>query len=652
MTEKKKKQAKKAEVSKKSLTKPVKITLISGSIILTLLILSISGSLIYNHQYQNKIHPKVNIGNIDVSGLTIDEAKDLLHNKFENLLNQGFTVSYDGRIANIALQTLGSSDPDLVYDFISIDIDRAVNQAFNISRHGNTLKQTELALMQLFNQTNIELDIEITEHRINSQIRDNFPDAEKLSIPTKYSASFTGDDIALEVIEGSSGKEFNLEYLHQKLKKDLQSIDLTHYELEITETNPPLTTEQVEPTFETVKKIIARAPYNLNYQTETWREYNWTIGRNQVVNWLTPVKTNTVTGAIPASEKISLTISGPELDETFLQIKENIDIAPIDAKFEIVNGRVTEFIGSESGIQLDKDATKLEVLLTFADSENTNISIKAKTTPPNIATEDVNDLGIKEVIGSGWSDFSGSPANRIANIRHGANKLNGRLIAPGEQISLVKELRPFTEADGYLPELVIKGDEIIPEIGGGLCQIGTTAFRAAMNTGLQIDERRNHSLVVSYYNDPSNNNPGTDATLYDPAPDFKFSNDTDHHILLITDVNVSNGRLTFTFWGTSDGRKGYYTPPQITRTWSPGPTEYKITRDLPPGRQECQPAYTGMSTAFDYIVEYADGTEHRHTYTSQYRALPRICLVGFDPKEEGVDEDSADEEEDQLIPTE
>ena len=90
----------------------------------------------------------------------------------------------------------------------------------------------------------------------------------------------------------------------------------------------------------------------------------------------------------------------------------------------------------------------------------------------------------------------------------------------------INRFEPFTIEAGYLPELVIKGDEIKPEIAGGLCQVGTTMFRAAMNSGLKITERQNHSLVVSYYNDLSNGNPGTDATIYDPHPDFRFLNDT------------------------------------------------------------------------------------------------------------------------------
>src|SRR3990167_3183667 len=101
---------------------------------------------------------------------------------------------------------------------------------------------------------------------------------------------------------------------------------------------------------------------------------------------------------------------------------------------------------------------------------------------------------VLEILGTGYSNFSGSPTNRVKNIRHAVvDKLNWVLIKPDEVFSLLSALRPFTIEGGYLPELVIKGDEIKPEVAGGLCQVGSTTFRAVMNSGLPVTARRNHS---------------------------------------------------------------------------------------------------------------------------------------------------------------
>ena len=177
---------------------------------------------------------------------------------------------------------------------------------------------------------------------------------------------------------------------------------------------------------------------------------------------------------------------------------------------------------------------------------------------------------------------------------------------------------------------MIKGDEIKPEIGGGLCQIGSTLFRAVMNAGLDVTQRRNHSLVVSYYNDHRNGNPGTDATIYDPAPDFRFKNDTGHHILLTTEMYVNSGELYFTFWGTSDGREGYYTEPVVHRWIPTGPEQIIETTDLEPGEKECQSAHQGAETSFTYVKKLPNGETDETVYSSYYRPLPRICLVGVE----------------------
>ncbi len=278
-------------------------------------------------------------------------------------------------------------------------------------------------------------------------------------------------------------------------------------------------------------------------------------------------------------------------------------------------------------------------------TESSTLQIAASVVEPSVLTKDSNNLGIEEVLGVGYSNFSGSPSNRIKNIRFAsAGKLDGLLIKPGEVFSLLAALEPFTIEGGYLPELVIKGDEIIPEVGGGLCQIGSTMFRAAMNSAMPIVDRRNHSLVVSYYNDPRNGLPGTDATIYEGAPDLKFRNDTENYMMITTDMDVTTGDLRFTLWGKNDGRSGSYTAPVVS-SWIPaGETVYKKTTDLEVGEEKCQGAHPGAVASFVYNRTLPSGEIVARTFESKYRALPEICLVGA-TEEEIAEEKAAQEAE-------
>ncbi|MEK7452198.1 MAG: VanW family protein, partial [Patescibacteria group bacterium] len=312
---------------------------------------------------------------------------------------------------------------------------------------------------------------------------------------------------------------------------------------------------------------------------------------------------------------------------------------PKNARFKIADKRVTEFVQNVDGRSVDELALyrdTLEAISKNVEPAQTNqpISLTMEIQKAPITTASVNDLGITDKLGEGYSTYKGSPKNRKKNIQNGVRLLNGLLIAPGDTFSLLEALRPFTIENGYLPELVIKGDKIEPELGGGLCQIGTTTFRAVMHAGLPILERSNHSLMVSYYNDPINKNPGTYATIYEPAPDFKFLNDTGYYLLLSAENLTDKQQLRFTFWGTSDGRKGTYSPPIILKRFPVGEPIMTESVDLKPGEEKCQEAHAGANATFTYTIKHPDGTQTDKIFNSHYRPLPKMCLIGVAEKEQ------------------
>jgi len=304
------------------------------------------------------------------------------------------------------------------------------------------------------------------------------------------------------------------------------------------------------------------------------------------------------------------------------------------------NNKVIKFQASSSGINLDLEKTATKINQAFLErnykTENITktITVEFEVIEPKIKVSDVNDLGISEIIGMGVSTFKDSHTNRIKNIANAVTRLNGILIKPGEEFSTNKYAGPYTIENGFLSEAVIKGNEIKNEVGGGMCQIGTTMFRAAMNAGMDITERRNHSLVVSYYADPVNGNPGTDATLYEPFLDLKFLNDTGNYLLLQTEIDFTRQEIRFTIWGTPDGRSGWYTHPQVLQ-WIPvGEEQVVETTDLAPGVKECQSAFVGAVATFTYSRITPNGEKIDRVFESHYRPLPKQCLIGVEPTED------------------
>ena len=170
-----------------------------------------------------------------------------------------------------------------------------------------------------------------------------------------------------------------------------------------------------------------------------------------------------------------------------------------------------------------------------------------KEESPEISTKNPDKYQIKELIGTGKSDFTGSTQTRIYNIETAAKRFNGLVIKPNEEFSFTTILGEVDETTGYKEELVIKKNQTVPEFGGGICQLSTTMFRAALNTGLKVTERHNHSYPVHYYNPP-----GTDATVYVPKPDLKIKNTTDDYLLIQTRIDKTTRKFYIDFYSRED----------------------------------------------------------------------------------------------------
>jgi vancomycin resistance protein YoaR len=188
----------------------------------------------------------------------------------------------------------------------------------------------------------------------------------------------------------------------------------------------------------------------------------------------------------------------------------------------------------------------------------------------------------QDFLAGGVSDFSHSSKNRLANIDAGMKQVRGALVPPGQIFSFGEKLGDVTAEKGFKPEIVIKADGLKPELGGGICQVSSTLFRAVMQSGMQITQRRNHAFSVNHYFPP-----GTDATIYTPVTDLKFKNDTPAYVL-IWPYYLDKDHLAFDLYGTKDGRSVVVDEPvqwdrkpdgSLKASWSRHVTMNGITRD-------------------------------------------------------------------------
>lgn len=325
--------------------------------------------------------------------------------------------------------------------------------------------------------------------------------------------------------------------------------------------------------------------------------------------------------------------SSDKLDALLFQIKKETDIKPINALFSFENGRVTAFSLSHDGQAVDMPKLKKQLYENLVNSATNNMQVRIKmkvpvtVIKPEVTNENVNSFGIRELIGEGTSLFQHSIENRIYNISLAASRLNGILIPPGDIFSFNKALGDVSSFTGYKQAYVIENGRTVLGDGGGVCQVSTTLFRAALNSGLPILERNAHAYRVGYYEQDSG--PGVDAAVYSPSVDMKFKNDTGNYILIQSYVDTANLRLTFDLYGIKDGREVTINQPVVlSETPAPAPL-YQDDPTLPKGVvRQIDFAANGASVYFTRTVKKDEKIVITDKFKSNYRPWQAIFLRG------------------------
>lgn len=587
------------------------------------LILGVAASYVYydvQKKYADRIYPGLYIGEIDLSGLNKEQAQMIVDQKVKKIETDGIIFSYQDKQVAIAAY-MASSSPDVLINNFNYKINDDIEKAYQYGRSGSIFSKLQSRINLTIHNVSLPASYELSLENIESILRYNFSAYENLGTSAKLIYS----NGTFSIDNEKNGEHLAYRQALETFQNQLRNLNQNNIGLFKETDIPAILKKDCEDLEAEAERIASSTPFTIFY-----KDKEWTIDKDTLANLL----------AIKIEPRFSIlkdkTIVGLDIEKVtqFLNDKvvPEVNIKAIEPKFKIVNGRVAEFQGSRDGVEVNIEETikKIENELlegclsgkTECEENGKKIEIIIKETKSEIQTSEVNNLGIKEIIGTGHSNFKGSPANRRHNIATGAAAVNGTMLKPNEEFSLIKTLGKIDAESGYLPELVIKDNKTIPEYGGGLCQVGTTVFRATVNTGLPVTSRRNHSYRVSYY-EPA----GTDATIYDPAPDYKFINDTPYNILIQS--RIEGNDLYFDFWSTEDGRIATSTYPTIYNIVKPAPTKIVETTDLKPGVKKCtESAHNGADAYFDYTVTYPNGEVKEQRFSSHYVPWREVCLLG------------------------
>ena len=305
------------------------------------------------------------------------------------------------------------------------------------------------------------------------------------------------------------------------------------------------------------------------------------------------------------------------LGETYDQEAVDASLTKTESGFQITEGQT----GRVLDVAKSKEAV-LNYLQSSWDYGNASIDLVVTVEEPKGNAETLNK--VKDVLGTYTTSYKSSGPSRVTNVRTGCNHINGVTLYPGEQCSVLDLITPFSVENGYELAGSYLNGQVVNSLGGGICQVSTTLYNVVLNAELQVDERSNHSMIVTYVD------PSADAAISESGgKDFKFTNNKEYPIY-IEGTTTSDKTITFTIYGVEDrssDRKVEYVS-EVLETNVP-PAEKIIPTGDPVGYVNVQSVHVGYKARlWKVVTENGVEVSREQVNSSSYAAVPRTASVG------------------------
>ena len=551
----------------------------------------------YHSIFLGRIYPGVFISGINVAGKTPEEAENLLNSSIKP--PKEIILSYKDQSFSIPV-----SDLNLNYD-----LSTSIDKSYQMYRSNDIFQNIIFSSLFPLKTTNFPLEITLDEIKLRENL--SVISGKIAQEPTYPSIYLSQGKLVVE--KGSPGYEINEEKILNDIVLSLSYLKTPQISISTKINDPSLSDKEVELLYNR-GDILLNKSLVLSFELQ-----EFSYSKNDILNLLDPKSG----------------YNKSKLDSLASDIASKVERNPQNPVFVFTDGMVKEFAPAKDGIQVKQIELVDGIKTALNDLESTDktlvsLSIPTINSSPEYKIEDVNNMGIRELLGRGISRFAGSIISRIHNISLASSKFNGILIAPGEVFSFNKTLGDVSAFTGYQQAYIIQEGKTVLGDGGGVCQVSTTFFRAALNAGLPIVERRAHSYRVGYYE--QNSPVGIDATVFYPTTDLKIQNDTPAHILIQTSVDTKTKTLVFEIYGTNDDRVATISKPNISGVTPPPDDLYIDDPTLPVGTiKQIDWKAWGAKVNFKYKVVRNNETLIDKTFYSNYQPWQAKFLRGTGP---------------------
>lgn len=279
------------------------------------------------------------------------------------------------------------------------------------------------------------------------------------------------------------------------------------------------------------------------------------------------------------------------------------------------------FAGEQTGIAINEEQLKSDIQSALSAKQfDKVITVSASEVQPEYSTAAAKQK--YKTIGT-YTTNTTSNSKRNTNVRLAAEVLNGTIVGPGQEVSFNDTVGQRTEAKGYQGAAAYNNGEVVQEIGGGVCQVSTTLYNAALKAGMKISMRRSHTFEPSYVT------PGMDATVSWGGPDFRFINTSSSAIGI--KASYSNQTVTVSIYGVPVLEDGvtYSLEATKTETFDLPEPQYEEDQTLQPGQEVVKSKGTQGSRWQVKLVVKKDGqvisseVDHTATYKGHNPVIRR-----------------------------
>ncbi len=565
----------------------------------------------FRSNYQDRIYPAVRVAGVPVGGMTFAEARSVVSSQAERLETATATFSYQGRTWTPTLKELG----------VHVDVESTLDAAFQIGREGNARQRLSTAWSLLREDRSIPLLVRLDAIELNAWL--DRVDAD-LGVTPK-DATLVVEEGTVRIDPEVDGLIVDRAQLTDHVVAALRTLTPPATTLPVITKQPRIHAADLEPAKAKLEQALSR-PITLTYEDRTWTLEPAELGAFVV----TTVADNP--GSAPL---VDVSLDRKALAKWLSQrLRSEIDRDPVDAVVAWNGKRIFAVRDSQDGAKL-KPQTLAEAVINSFFGDHAPVRVPVAVLEPRIDSSNLESLGITTRLAVGTSNFDGSNEGRAENIRVGAEKLNGTLIAPGEIFSFNHAIGVISEENGFVEAPVIDGERIGRDVGGGICQVSTTVFRAALFAGMPIEEWWPHRYRLGFY-ELDGWTPGLDASILQPegdpfsGGDFIFRNVTDGWLLI--EAYTDGPRVVIIIYGPDTGWNVKVSDPIYGEEYQPTEDLEIVDEKLDPGTiMQTEYAQKGLDVTYYRDVYDRDGNLLRHDeFTTHFYPRGNVWKVSPD----------------------